>query len=100
VPQDPASEPSDDASTATGSPTATTAPAGGSGESSPQITSTQAVGDDATAIDSESVARVGGSPVPMGFLLVLAGGLALGGYLMLAGPGLLSTCLAARRQRR
>lgn len=50
----------------------------------------------ATPVAGSSVAVVGGSRFPMGFVLVLALALALGGYVTLAAPGL----AAARRRRR
>lgn len=50
----------------------------------------------ATPVQGTSVALVGGSRFPMGFVLVLALALAFGGYVTLAAPGL----VAARRQRR
>lgn len=50
----------------------------------------------ATPVQGASVALVGGSRFPMGLVLGLAVALALGGYVMLAAPGL----MAARRRPR
>lgn len=50
----------------------------------------------ATPVQGTSIATVGGSRFPMGFVLVLAVALGLAGYVTLAGPGL----VAARRQHR
>lgn len=51
---------------------------------------------DSTPLDSVSVAVVGGARFPLGFVIALAIGLALGGIVMLAAPG----AAAARRHRR
>ena len=48
-----------------------------------------------TPVDSESVAMVEGGAFPVGFVVAVAGALAIGGIAVLAGPG----AIAARRRR-